>query len=142
MELIIFTLGELLYSVDATKVREILTYIPATKLPNTKDWINGVINIRGEVTPIVDLRVRFKTTTNPIYNENIPIIAIKTTDNRMIGVVVDGIDTLVEVKSSSMIDVSQDYSNYYKYLKGLFIINGKSVALIDSDVLLGKEELE
>jgi len=142
LELIIFTLGELLYSVDATKVREILTYIPATKLPNTKDWINGVINIRGEVTPIVDLRVRFKTTTNPIYNENIPIIAIKTTDNRMIGVVVDGIDTLVEVKSSSMIDVSQDYSNYYKYLKGLFIINGKSVALIDSDVLLGKEELE
>ncbi len=143
MELIVFNLQNYQYGVDATKVREILTYISPTRLPNTKKWISGVINIRGDVTPVIDLRIRFETTDTPKYDENIPIIAVKTDDGRMVGMVADGIDTLVEIKSGDIIDMpSNDLSIGNKFIKGIFLAGEKNIALIDTDLLLSRTELE
>lgn len=138
-----FSLEGLSYGVDATKVREILTFIEPTRLPNTKKWISGVINIRGEVTPIIDLRVRFHTASEPKYNENTPIIAVKTDDGRMIGMIADGIDTLVEVGLEAMIEMPfSDMAISGKYIRGIFLIEEKNIAVVDTDILLSRGELE
>jgi len=143
MELIVFSLEKLSYGIDATKVREILTYTHPTKLPNTKKWISGVINIRGEVTPVIDLRVRFETDETPKLDENTPIIAVKTGDGRMVGIIIDSIDTLVEIDSLNIIDMPQNEGAIgNKYLKGIFMKEGQNIALLDTDILLSKAELD
>ena len=63
-QVITFTLGDETYGVEVTKVREILTYPKVTELPNASRWVKGVINLRGEVTPIIDLRMRFRISEN------------------------------------------------------------------------------
>jgi len=143
LELIVFNLGSLYFGVDATKVREILTYLPPTRLPNTKKWISGVINIRGDVTPVIDLRVRFGTDENPRCDENIPIIAVKTADKRIVGMIADGIDTLVETEGKGIIDMpTNDLGIGSHFIKGIFLIEGKNIALVDTDLLLARGELE
>ena len=77
-----FLLGGETYAIEITKIREILTYPDVTILPNTPNWVKGVINLRGEVTPIIDLRLRFNTTTldKLIYDDSTIVIAVVTED--------------------------------------------------------------
>ena len=142
VELITFVLGRELYGIEVKKVREILTYLPPTKLPNTKEWINGVINIRGEVTPVVDLRVRFKTSQNIEYSPSTPIIAAKTLDGRMIGLVVDEIQDFATVDLNQLIEVSElGVSLPKEYIVGLVRHGDLIIVMLDVERILALEEL-
>ena len=91
-EYMTFILGEMKYAVELPKIREILTYPDLiTTLPNTSEWVKGLINLRGEVVPILDIRVKFGT-GEVQYDENTAVIAVITDDNRMIGLVVDKVE--------------------------------------------------
>ena len=91
-EFMTFILGKMKYAIELPKIREILTYPElVTILPNTSDWVKGLINLRGEVVPILDTRIRFNT-GEAIYDENTAVIAIITEDKRMVGIVVDKVD--------------------------------------------------
>jgi purine-binding chemotaxis protein CheW len=143
-EYMTFILGEMKYAVELPKIREILTYPELiTILPNTKDWVKGLINLRGEVVPILDIRIKFNT-GKVEYNENTAVIAVITNDNRMLGLVVDKVDDVQKLDSASMFPVSDMGSGIpAKYLKGFVRLeNNQMLVIMDVENVVHKEELK
>lgn len=142
-QLLTFKLGHETYGIQINKVREILTYPIVTPIPDASRWVKGVINLRGEVAPVIDLRVRFNIDNDPIYTPRTIVIAVKTMDNRMIGLVVD------EVSDMENVDLDRLYpapdmgaSIAPEYLKGLFKKEEKMIVILDIDRILDKEEMQ
>jgi len=142
-QLLTFKLGSETYGIQINKVREILTYPTVTPIPDASRWVKGVINLRGEVAPVIDLRVRFNINMDPIYTQRTIIIAVKTQDNRMIGLVVD------EVSDMENVDLERLYpapdmgtSISPEYLKGLFKKEEKMIVILDIDRILDKDEMK
>lgn len=140
-----FKLREEIFAIEITSIQEIFIYPDMiTELPNTSDVVKGVINLRGEVTPIIDLRIHFKINNNPIYDDRTIVISVNTSDNKMIGLTVDRINNIENINVS---DLSKfpDIGTSIKpeYIKGLFKSSeGSMIALMDIDKILSKEEIE
>lgn len=142
-QLLTFKLGSETYGIQINKVREILTYPIVTPIPDASRWVKGVINLRGEVAPIIDLRVRFSINSEPIYNERTIVIAVKTEDSRMIGLVVDEVSDMENVELDKLYPApDMGTSIAPKYLKGLFKKEDKMIVILDIDKILDKEEMQ
>lgn len=142
-EFLTFQLSTQIYAIEITKIREILTYPIVTELPNVAKWIKGVINLRGEVTPIIDLRIRFHTSKKVTYTDKTIVITVKTIDSRMIGLVVDEVKDVEYIEDEQILDVpDMGLSIKKEYLKGLIKRDSKMIVIIDVDKLLSKKELE
>ena len=142
-QLLTFKLGNETYGIQINNVREILTYPVVTPIPDASRWVKGVINLRGEVAPIIDLRVRFNINNEPSYTERTIVVAVKTHDSRMIGLVVD------EVSDMENVDLEKLYpapdmgtSIAPEYLKGLFKKEESMIVILDIDRILDKAEMQ
>jgi len=140
-----FSLGKEIFAIEIIKIQEIFAYPELlTNLPGTSESVKGVINLRGEVTPVIDLRIRFSITDEPSYDGDTIVIAVYTTDKRMIGVVVDKINTienidLTKLSKSPDIGISMDS----QFIEGLFKNKeGLMIAIMDIDNLLSKEQID
>jgi purine-binding chemotaxis protein CheW len=143
-EYMTFILGAMKYAIELPKIREILTYPDLiTILPNTSEWVKGLINLRGEVVPILDTRVRFGT-SKAVYDENTAVIAIITEDKRMVGIVVDKVDDVQKIDTNALSPVSDMGSAIpSKYLKGfLRMENNEMLVVMDIETVIHKEELK
>ncbi len=142
-EYMTFNLGATEYAIELPKIREILTYPElVTPLPNTADYVQGLINLRGEVVPVLDLRTKFNI--EAIYDENTAVIAILTKDKRMLGIVVDKVDDVEQIDSNNLSAVS-DMSSAIpaKYLKGFSVHNEDDILVVmDIEAIVSKEELQ
>jgi len=133
------------YGVDILSVQEIRGWATATPLPNAPPHIKGVINLRGNIVPIVDLRLCFGMTAISYTNITVVIVLrVESRDDkeRIIGIVVDGVSdvhaiTRKEMKDAPDLGDSVDTS----YIKGLVSINEKMVILLNLDQLLTLDEL-
>jgi purine-binding chemotaxis protein CheW len=142
-QLLTFKLGSETYGIVINKVREILTYPVVTPIPDASRWVKGVINLRGEVAPIIDLRVRFNINSEPVYNERTIVIAVKTEDSRMIGLVVDEVSDMENVELDKLYPApDMGTSIAPKYLRGLFKKEDKMIVILDIDKILDKEEMQ
>jgi purine-binding chemotaxis protein CheW len=139
-----FILGKETYGVEITKIREILTYPIVTILPSIQDWVKGVINLRGEVTPIIDLRMKYNTTQDPTYTDTTIIIAVITGDNRMLGIVVDQVSNIENFDESRLQPAPEMGTSIgSEYLKGLIQKDdGNMIVIMDIDRVLAKDEME
>jgi purine-binding chemotaxis protein CheW len=141
---IVFKLIDENYIVKLSQIKEILVYeqIIITPLFHEQPWIKGVINLRGEVIPIIDLRVRFNA-DEPIYNEHTIVIVVKTAEEKLVSVVVDEIEAVIDVDTSKLSqspDIGVGIEK--KYLKGLIKLDQAQMAvLLDIDKILEIEEL-
>ena len=143
-EYMTFELGRMKYAIELPKIREILTYPEIiTTLPNTKDWVKGLINLRGEVVPILDIRIKFNTGEIE-YNDNTAVIAVITEDKRMIGIVVDKVDDVQRLDVNQLSPVSDMGSAIpSKYLKGFVRLNdNKMLVIMDIETVVSKQELQ
>ncbi len=144
-EYMTFELGAMKYAIELPKIREILTYPDnITQLPNTSKWVKGLINLRGEVVPILDIRIKFKTSDEPTYDENTSVIAVITDDKRMIGIIVDLVDDVQRLDTSSLAPVSEMGSAIpSRYLKGYVRLdNNQMLVIMDIEKVVAKEELQ
>jgi purine-binding chemotaxis protein CheW len=142
-QLLTFILGHETYGVEINKVREILTYPTITPIPDASSWVKGVINLRGEVAPIIDLRIRFNINNDPIYTEKTIVIAVKTEDGRMIGLVVDAVSDMENVDLERLYPAPDMGSSIApEYLKGLFKKEQKMIVILDIDKILDKDEMQ
>lgn len=142
-EYMTFELGKMKYAIELPKIREILTYPEIiTTLPNTTGWVKGLINLRGEVVPILDIRIKFNTGEIE-YNDNTAVIAVITEDKRMIGIVVDKVDDVQKIDISTLSPVSDMGSAIpSKYLKGFARLdNNQMLVIMDVESVVHKEEL-
>ncbi len=143
-EFMTFELGKMKYAIELPKIREILTYPKnITILPNTTKWVKGLINLRGEVVPILDIRIKFQT-GEAIYNDSTAVIAVITKDNRMVGIVVDKVDDVQRLDISSLAPVSDMGSAIpSKYLKGFVrLANNQMLVVMDIESVVHKDELK
>ncbi len=144
-EFMTFELGAMKYAIELPKIREILTYPEnITTLPNTANWVKGLINLRGEVVPILDVRVKFNTSHPVEYDENTSVIAVITEDKRMIGIVVDLVDDVQRLDTTSLAPVSEMGSAIpARYLKGFVRLdNNEMLVIMDIEKVVDKSELE
>ena len=142
-EFMTFELGAMKYAIELPKIREILTYPDnITPLPNTSKWVKGLINLRGEVVPILDIRIKFNTGPGT-YDQNTSVIAIITEDKRMIGIIVDLVDDVQKIDTSTLAPVSEMGSAIpSRYLKGYVRLdNNQMLVVMDIEKVISKEEL-
>lgn len=139
-----FILGDEEYGVDILKVHEIKGWTPTTPIPNSPDFMKGVINLRGTIVPIIDLRERFGL-PSLTYGPTTVVIVLNIENSRgeqIIGMVVDAVsDTCTIAKDSlrNAPDIGGVIST--DYITGLATINEKMVIILDIDRLLSAEEM-
>jgi purine-binding chemotaxis protein CheW len=139
-EYLTFILGGEEYGIEILKVQEIRSYEAVTKIANTPDFIKGVINLRGSIVPIVDLRMRFNLHLVE-YNE-FTIVIILSFNKRTIGIVVDGVSDVLDLNQSQISPVPELVSNIdTKYLKGLGSVDDRMLILVDIQQLMSSQEM-
>jgi len=140
-----FILGSEEYGVDILKVQEIRGWEPATTIPNTPEYVLGVVNLRGHVVPIVDLRLRFSL-ENADFNHNTVVVVVKVAQGsaeRTVGMVVDAISDVYIVKDSEVRE-APDFGGAMgtEFIMGLTTVDEKMVVLLDVDHLVNAGVLE
>lgn len=132
------------FGVDILCVQEIRVWSSVTELPNKPDYLKGVINLRGVIIPIIDLRQRFGQ--EPLeYNEQTVTIILRNNDvtkPMVVGLVVDSVSEVYKFTDKS-ISTPPDFGNKIDrcFLKGLATINDKMIILLDTQTLLNQDEL-
>jgi purine-binding chemotaxis protein CheW len=101
MQLVGFVIGEELIGVDIMTVQEIIRHSVITPIPNAPDFIEGVINLRGNIIPVIDLRKRLKLVPTDKLNPDVWII-ILTVENRLTGFIVDRVTKILNIPASSV----------------------------------------
>jgi len=140
-EYLTFTLGREEYGIDILKVQEIRGYDVVTHIANAPDFIKGVINLRGVIVPIVDMRIKFKV-GEPTYNE-FTVVIIMNVLGRVIGMVVDGVSDVValtaeQIKPAPEMGTALDTG----YITGLGTLNDQMLILVDIEKLMSSEEMQ
>jgi purine-binding chemotaxis protein CheW len=138
-----FEIKNEIFAAKVERVAEIITYHQITELPNTKPWIKGVVNLRGEVAPIIDMRIKFDPNRQKLaYTDETVIVAIKTDDGRVVGMIVDAVLDVESIDDDEICPAPEiGVSLEARYLKGLYAGNEKSIIILDVDNILAKEEL-
>lgn len=132
------------YGVDILCVQEIRVWSSVTELPNKPSYIKGVINLRGVIIPIIDLRLRFGQPTLD-YNEQTVTIILRQQSKAttmVVGLVVDAVSEVYKFTSQSIRQAPAFGSNIDScFLKGLASVDEKLIILLDSDSLLNEDDL-
>lgn len=138
-EYLSFTLGEEEYAIDILKVQEIRGYKSVTPIANTPDFIKGVINLRGIVVPIVDMRIKFDL-SNITYTPT-TVVIILNINERIIGIVVDAVSDVIEF-SQDQLKPPPEFTALIdtRYLEGLGTIDNRMIILLNiNDFITSKE---
>jgi len=133
-----FTIDEAEYGVDIMSVREVKGWVPTTRLPNRPEYIRGVLNLRGVIVPIFDLRARFNQgQTNATEKHVIVILAI---GNRIAGVLVDAVSDILTVGSEEIKPAPRDdIAIAEQFVSGLIAVEQRMVVLLDMEKLLSHD---
>lgn len=140
-----FILGGEEYAVDILKVQEIRGWEPVTPIPNTPEHVLGVINLRGIVVPIIDLRVRFAMSSAE-FDALTVVVIVKVTQGekeRTVGLVVDAISDVYSVVESDIKEAPEmGGALATEYITGLMTVDEKMIILLNVDLLVNKGVLE
>jgi len=140
-ELLTFTLGNEEYGIDILKVQEIRGYEAVTTIANAPDFIKGVINLRGIIVPIVDMRIKFKL-PKVTYDETTVVIILNVA-NRVVGMVVDGVSDVTTLKADEIKPAPEFGSSLdTKYLQGLGTADQRMIILVDIEKLMSSKDME
>ena len=140
-----FTLDNEEYGIGILKIKEIIGMMPITAVPQTPDFVKGVINLRGKVIPVVDLRLRFGMEEIE-YNDRTCIIVVEImgkTGNITIGIVVDSVSEVLSIKEDEIEETPTFGTRLNtEYILGMAKMSGGVKILLDIDKVLTSEEIE
>ncbi len=140
-EFLTFVLGSEAYGLEILKVQEIRGYDAVTQIANTPAFIKGVINLRGKIVPIVDLRVKFKM-GKVEYNE-FTVVIILNLGGRVVGIVVDGVSDVMQLEESQIRAVPDIVASIdTQYITGLASVGEKMFILVDIEKLMNSQEMQ
>ena len=139
-EFLTFTLGDEEYGVDILKVQEIRGYDTVTKIPDAPDFIKGVINLRGTIVPVVDMRLKFKL-GRVDYNE-FTVMIILNIARRVVGMVVDGVSDVMQL-SAEQIRPAPEFGGSIntKFITGLGTLDERMLILVDIERLMSGPDM-
>lgn len=139
-EFLAFTLGSEEYGIDILKVQEIRGYEAVTRIANAPEFLKGVINLRGIIAPIVDMRIKFNLGT-PTYDQ-LTVVIILNIDGRVVGMVVDSVSdvmTLLPEQVRPAPEMGTTFSG--DYLIGLGTLDERMLILVDIVKLMMSPEM-
>jgi purine-binding chemotaxis protein CheW len=141
-QVLTFVLGNETYGVDILRVQEIRGWSAVTKIPHAPSHVLGVLNLRGSIVPIVDLRMRFALERAEYTAITVIIVVsvVSAAGRRDFGVVVDGVSDVVDVNSAEVKpppDLGQRSST--DFIRGLVPVSDRMVVLLDIDKLISHE---
>ena len=139
-EFLTFTLGSEEYGIEILKVQEIRGYETVTVIANAPDFIKGVLNLRGVIVPIVDLRLKFRMGSAE-YNDFTVVIVLNVA-KRVVGIVVDGVSDVVTLQQEQ-IRPAPEFSAAINtgYLMGLGTLDERMLILMDIEKLMTSSEM-
>jgi purine-binding chemotaxis protein CheW len=139
-EYLAFTLGSEEYGIDILKVQEIRGYEAVTRIANAPDFIKGVINLRGIIIPVVDMRIKFKLGT-PVYDQ-FTVVIILNIGGRIAGMVVDSVSDVTTLTPEQLKPAPEMGTAFTSdFLIGLGTIDERMLILIDIDKLMSSPEM-
>ena len=140
-----FALAQEEYGLEILKVREIIGYIEVTAVPQTPHYVKGVVNLRGQVIPVVDLRAKFDMETTDVTDETCIIVVEISEDHRKYstGIVVDRVQEVLDIPAEKIEEPPQFGGNVdTEFILGMGKIDDSVKILLDIDRVLGGDELE
>ncbi|QIK38284.1 chemotaxis protein CheW [Caldichromatium japonicum] len=139
-EYLTFRLGEEEYGIDILKVQEIRGYDAVTRIANAPEFIKGVINMRGIIVPIIDMRLKFHL-GQAEYNE-FTVVIILNLSGRILGLVVDGVSDVVALRRDQ-IQPAPDFGAILDtaYIDGLATLEGRMIIVVDIERLMTSQEM-
>lgn len=143
-QLVVFTLGDETYGMDIHRVREIIRVPVITRVPRTPDFIEGVINLRGGVIPVIDLRKRFRLPppAEDELEDGGRIVVVEMGD-WTVGMIVDGVSEVLRVSTADMEEPSPYIINTdTRYITSVIKSDQRLVVLLDLDEVLLAQEKE
>ena len=144
-EFLTFRLGTEEYGIDILKVQEIRSYEPPTKIANAPSYLKGVVNLRGVIVPIVDLRVKFNCVNaqGEVEINDFTVVIVLNVRGRVVGAVVDSVSDVIQLAeqmikpapemSASAVDTS--------YITGIANVSERLLILMDIESLMSSSEM-
>lgn len=139
-EFLVFRLGSEEYGIDIQKVQELRGYEAVTGIANAPDFIKGVINLRGIIVPIIDMRIKFNLGT-PRYDQ-FTVVIILNIAGQVMGMVVDSVSDVITL-TSEQIRPASDIGSAVKadYLTGIGTLDQRMLILVDIRKLMSSEDI-
>ncbi len=139
-----FLLDREIYGIPIKKAREIIGVMEITHIPKTKNYIKGVMNLRGKIIPIIDLRLKFGMVEKP-YTDRTCIIVIEMVTEQahyLVGVAVDTVAEVINIQKNE-IDLLPEYDSQFEndFLAGIGKLKDRVVMILDIEQILSGEDL-
>ena len=139
-EFLAFTLGREEYGIDILKVQEIRGYEQVTRIANAPEFVKGVVNLRGIIVPIVDMRIKFQL-GEPTYDQ-FTVVIILNIGGRIMGMVVDSVSDVITLSAAEIKPPPEMGTAFNSdYLIGLGTLDERMLILIDIDRLMSSAEM-
>jgi purine-binding chemotaxis protein CheW len=140
-EYLTFVLGSEEYGLEILKVQEIRGYDTVTQIANTPEFIKGVVNLRGKIVPIVDLRIKFNL--GKVEYDEFTVVIILNLSGRVVGIVVDGVSDVMALTEDQIREVPSLVTSIdTKYIVGLATVEQQMLILVDIEQLMSSPEME
>ena len=140
LEFLAFTLGSEEYGIDILKVQEIRGYEAVTRIANAPDFLKGVINLRGIIVPIVDMRIKFNLGT-PTYDQ-LTVVIILNIGTRVVGMVVDSVSDVMTLTPEQIRPAPEMNTTFNDdFLIGLGTLDERMLILVDIEKLMSSPEM-
>ena len=141
MQLVVFELGDESYGVDISRVQDINRMQEITEIPHAPESVVGVINLRGRVIPVIDLRKRFGL-PEAVHTKDTRIVVVHLEGN-LIGVIVDAVSQVLRIPADIVEPPSPVLAGVdSRYLRGIAKLDDRLVILLDLDFVLSRREQE
>ncbi len=138
-EFLTFALGSEEYGVDILKVQEIRGYDAVTRLPDAPDYIKGVINLRGTIVPVIDMRVKFRLEAKV---DALTVMIVLNVADRIVGMVVDSVSDVVQLEAGqirAMPEVGTGIDR--RFLTGIGALDERMLILLDIEGLMTSADM-
>ena len=141
-----FVLGNEVYGIEILKVREIIGLMDITEVPQTPDYMKGVINLRGKVIPVIDLRLKFSMQEEEHTQETCVIVVEVSSQGsapQQIGIIVDNVSEVSDISREEIEEAPQFGQGIdTDFIMGLGKVKEKIIILLDIEEVLSAEDLE
>jgi purine-binding chemotaxis protein CheW len=139
-EYLTFSLGAEEYGIDILKVQEIRGYEAVTRIANAPAFIKGVVNLRGTIVPIVDMRIKFQL--DKVEYNQFTVVIILNVAGRIVGVVVDGVSDVLQL-GAEQVRAAPEFSGAFdtQYITGVGTVGERMLILVDIEKLISAADM-